>query len=259
MRLDCNQYREDMDLTSQGAEDVYATFNVLMRRKPKENNFKAVLETIRELMNTSCVVPNWLHDIVLGYGDPGAAHYTNMPNNITTLNFNDTFLDFQHLRESFPTYEVRVPEKVDASTLRPPFKVTFEDIKEKKRRMEQGDTAAASGGTKRDAVGADAAAPPPRVLTVEPFTVSNTSTPWGFAVAIPRAKVMAATFELNKSNALHSAQTNTAIANEAKRTLKFANGDSVEGSVGLALELPEMQPVGRFILIGQHFLTAQFY
>ena len=173
MRLDCNQYREDMDLTSQGAEDVYATFNVLMRRKPKENNFKAVLETIRELMNTSCVVPDWLHDIVLGYGDPGAAHYTNMPNNITTLNFNDTFLDFQHLRESFPTYEVRVPEKVDASTLRPPFKVTFEDIKEKKRRMEQGDTAAASGGTKRDAVGADAAAPPPRVLTVEPFTREN--------------------------------------------------------------------------------------
>ena len=133
MRLDCNQYREDMDLTSQGAEDVYATFNVLMRRKPKENNFKAVLETIRELMNTSCVVPDWLHDIVLGYGDPGAAHYTNMPNNITTLNFNDTFLDFQHLRESFPTYEVRVPEKVDASTLRPPFKVTVEPFTRENR------------------------------------------------------------------------------------------------------------------------------
>lgn len=47
-----------------------------MRRKPKENNFKAVLETIRELMNTECVVPAWLHDIILGYGDPGAAHYS---------------------------------------------------------------------------------------------------------------------------------------------------------------------------------------
>ena len=46
-----------------------------MRRKPKENNFKAVLETIREMMNTECVVPDWLHDIILGYGDPGAAHY----------------------------------------------------------------------------------------------------------------------------------------------------------------------------------------
>ena len=72
VRLDCNQYREDMDATSQGAEDVYSSFNVLMRRKPKENNFKAVLETIRELMNTTCVVPDWLHDIVLGYGDPAS-------------------------------------------------------------------------------------------------------------------------------------------------------------------------------------------
>jgi len=57
------------------SQDVYETFNILMRRKPKENNFKAVLETIRHLMNTECVVPEWLHDIILGYGDPGAAHY----------------------------------------------------------------------------------------------------------------------------------------------------------------------------------------
>ena len=81
-----------------------------MRRKPKENNFKvyrnclqffgvlnfvivsgfidcirkptlfssiqAVLETIRDLMNTECIVPDWLHDIFLGYDDPGAAHYS---------------------------------------------------------------------------------------------------------------------------------------------------------------------------------------
>lgn len=47
-----------------------------MRRKPKENNFKAVLETIRDLMNINCVVPDWLHDVILGYGDPKSAHYT---------------------------------------------------------------------------------------------------------------------------------------------------------------------------------------
>ena len=39
-------------------------------------DFQAVLETIRDLMNTNCVVPEWLHDIILGYGDPGAAHYS---------------------------------------------------------------------------------------------------------------------------------------------------------------------------------------
>ena len=80
-------------------QDVYETFNILMRRKPKENNFKvcvcvcvhacvcvrgvrvvlglqAVLETIRALMNAECVVPDWLHDTFLGYGDPSAANYT---------------------------------------------------------------------------------------------------------------------------------------------------------------------------------------
>ena len=73
--LDSNQYRIDMDNASHGSEDVYESFNIIMRRKPKENNFKAVLETIRELMNTECVVPDWLHNIILGYGDPGAAQY----------------------------------------------------------------------------------------------------------------------------------------------------------------------------------------
>ena len=130
--LDCNQYYTDMDATSKGGEDVYSSFNVLMRRKPKENNFKAVLETIRDLMNTSCVVPDWLHDIVLGYGDPGSAHYTNMVNNIPEINFNDTFLDFDHLRASFPAYEVKVEgdfAKLPPSELLPPYKVTFQDIK----------------------------------------------------------------------------------------------------------------------------------
>jgi intron-binding protein aquarius len=47
-----------------------------MRRKPKENNFKAVLETIRDLMNTNAVVPDWIQDLILGYGDPASAHYS---------------------------------------------------------------------------------------------------------------------------------------------------------------------------------------
>jgi len=160
VKLDCNQYREDMDLTSKGAEDVYASFNILMRRKPKENNFKAVLETIRELMNTSCVVPDWLHDIILGYGNPAAAHYNNMPNNIPTINFNDTFLDFQHLRESFPHYEVRVDPSVPQDSIVPPFSVTFNDVVDKK------------ASEKRDEPGSN---DPhiPRILTVTPLTQEN--------------------------------------------------------------------------------------
>ena len=37
---------------------------------------QAVLETIRALMNAECVVPDWLHDTFLGYGDPSAANYS---------------------------------------------------------------------------------------------------------------------------------------------------------------------------------------
>lgn len=39
--LDPNQYQQDMTNNIQtGAEDPYETFNIIMRRKPKENNFK---------------------------------------------------------------------------------------------------------------------------------------------------------------------------------------------------------------------------
>ncbi|KAH8383163.1 hypothetical protein KR009_007124 [Drosophila setifemur] len=124
--LDSNQYRLDMDDLQEGADDVYESFNILMRRKPKENNFKAVLETIRHLMNTECVVPPWLHDILLGYGHPAAAHYSNMPNQERILEFNDTFLDYEHLQASFPIYELKC-ELPDEQRV-PPYRLTFEDV-----------------------------------------------------------------------------------------------------------------------------------
>nr|XP_019560772.2 RNA helicase aquarius-like [Aedes albopictus] len=127
--LDSNQYRVDMDMLQTGGDDVYEGFNIIMRRKPKENNFKAVLETIRHLMNTECVVPPWLHDILLGYGDPGAAHYSRMSDQARVLDFNDTFMDIDHVRASFPGYEAVVKE-TEASKLVRPFRLTFEDVPE---------------------------------------------------------------------------------------------------------------------------------
>ncbi len=53
----------------------------------QENNFKAVLESIRDLMNGETVLPEWLHDIFLGYGDPAAAQYTKLPHTLRTLDF----------------------------------------------------------------------------------------------------------------------------------------------------------------------------
>ena len=91
--------------------------NLVVRRKGSENNFKAVLETIRGLMDgvasISRVMPSWLQLILLGLGDPSAASYKSaavqsyarrtvgVANPDAALDFGDTFLDEEHLRESF--------------------------------------------------------------------------------------------------------------------------------------------------------------
>lgn len=43
-------------------------------------------------MNTECVVPEWLHDIVLGYGDPGQAHYTRYNQHQNNIFINNEYL-----------------------------------------------------------------------------------------------------------------------------------------------------------------------
>lgn len=133
--LDCNQYRLDTENLSAGGDDVNQSYNILLRRKPKENNFKAVLETIRELMNTDFVVPGWLQDIILGYGDPASAHYSKMPSQIRTMNWNDTFLDVDHLKKSFPDYEITISNP-DNLPLERPFKLEFCDVKAKQKPVE---------------------------------------------------------------------------------------------------------------------------
>jgi intron-binding protein aquarius len=122
--LDSNQYQSDLDASTNGdAIDVYETFNVFMRRNPKENNFKAVLETIRNLMNTNCVVPEWLNDVFLGFGEPSSAHYAKLESQEAAQNFNDTFLSLEHLKESFPDFEIE--STCDEAALVPPLRLEF--------------------------------------------------------------------------------------------------------------------------------------
>uniref|UniRef100_A0A2N9IZE1 Intron-binding protein aquarius N-terminal domain-containing protein n=1 Tax=Fagus sylvatica TaxID=28930 RepID=A0A2N9IZE1_FAGSY len=123
--LDTAQYHMDVsNIAEKGSDDVYGTFNILMRRKPKENNFKAILESIRDLMNEYCIVPDWLHNIFLGYGNPSAAQWTNMPDLLEMVDFKDTFLDADHLKESFPDYQVSFinPDGSENLHPRPPFR-----------------------------------------------------------------------------------------------------------------------------------------
>eukprot|EP00803_Ostreobium_quekettii_P001943 evm.model.scf_2381.2 EVM.evm.TU.scf_2381.2 scf_2381:10191-21993(-) len=130
--LDTAQYQLDMnEMASSGGEDVYSTFNLLMRRKPKENNFKAVLESIRDLMNEDCVMPDWLNNIFLGYGDPASASYKNMEDQLRQVDFKDTFLNAAHVVESFPFFSVEFKDSDGEASKdpEPPFRITFPDAK----------------------------------------------------------------------------------------------------------------------------------
>lgn len=128
VRLDPSQYQLDMQRKTEAGDaedDIYDTFNVLLRRKPKENNFKAVLDTIRELMNTKCVVPDWLHDVLLGYEDPASAHYSKRTDSyVPAQDWRDTFLSKDHLEASFPNFTVQFK----ADNPAPPFRLSFPSL-----------------------------------------------------------------------------------------------------------------------------------
>lgn len=131
--LDANQYQQDL-ITKD--EDVYGTFSLLLRRKQKKNNFKAVLETIRDLMQTSILLPKWLDQIFLGYGRPEATRVI-CPG---TYDFHDTFLDIDHVKETLGRNPIRYLDfngkevtqdklKHSSHQMVPPFKVSFSSDK----------------------------------------------------------------------------------------------------------------------------------
>ncbi|CDS41037.1 intron binding protein aquarius [Echinococcus multilocularis] len=139
--------KKAFEAESASPEDIYDTFNVLVRRKPKENNFKAVLDTIRDLMNTRSVVPDWLLDLLMGYLDPAAAHYSRRPEFYDSRqNWFDTFLSADHLRKSFPQYSIKFVDmrykcQDDKDTIEtistdiavdppPPYRLTFPSLSE---------------------------------------------------------------------------------------------------------------------------------
>lgn len=62
----------------------------------------------RDLMNTRSLVPDWLLDLLMGYLDPAAAHYSRRPDFYEVKqNWFDTFLSPQHLSTAFPQYRLK--------------------------------------------------------------------------------------------------------------------------------------------------------
>uniref|UniRef100_A0A7E4VRV5 Intron-binding protein aquarius n=1 Tax=Panagrellus redivivus TaxID=6233 RepID=A0A7E4VRV5_PANRE len=122
--MDPNQYFIDQT-NEEGA--IYESLNLVIRRDPKTNNFKAVLSTIRQLLNTDFVVPDWLQDLILGYGEPDSAHYSKLASPIAQIDFNDTFLSVEHLKSSFPGKTLTGIDNV-ANLKDPGFRLTFSDL-----------------------------------------------------------------------------------------------------------------------------------
>jgi intron-binding protein aquarius len=50
-------------------------------------------------------VPEWLHDVLLGYGDPKDTFYTAL-SPLTSVDFNDTLLDQDHVKACFPAASI---------------------------------------------------------------------------------------------------------------------------------------------------------
>lgn len=117
--LDALQYAKDS-----GALHIYKDLNVILRRRPRENNFHKILENIKSLTLegqgvSERAVPEWLVEVVLGFGNPSGASYVAMHENEKTkdwfadkVNYFDTFLDREHLEGSFPGRKVIV-EKLE--------------------------------------------------------------------------------------------------------------------------------------------------
>lgn len=120
VNLDAATFQADTEKVSKGRPDIYPLMNVIVRRKGRENNFKPVLQTMQRLITSDIALPSWLQEIFLGYGDPASARYTELSNGIKSVDFRDTFLDWQHLVESFPGKTIE-PSGKEISSFGPPY------------------------------------------------------------------------------------------------------------------------------------------
>ncbi|KAL2836517.1 hypothetical protein BJY01DRAFT_55605 [Aspergillus pseudoustus] len=144
VNLDPTAFKTDKDRAMQGKPDIYPLINVIARRKGRENNFKSILETMQRLIVSNITLPPWIQDIFLGYGDPAGARYTELPNRLKSVDFRDTFLDWQHLVESFPGLTIE-PSGDATSSFQPPYALEYVEAAHqrppsgtsKKRRREQ--------------------------------------------------------------------------------------------------------------------------
>ncbi|EAW13357.1 RNA helicase aquarius [Aspergillus clavatus NRRL 1] len=124
LNLDPSSFKADKDRTTHGKQDIYPLINVIARRKGRENNFKSILQNMQRLIVSDVALPAWIQDIFLGYGDPAGARYTELANRLKSVDFRDTFLNWEHLVESFPGTTIE-SSNAEASSLVPPYVLEY--------------------------------------------------------------------------------------------------------------------------------------
>eukprot|EP00890_Picochlorum_soloecismus_P006133 jgi/Picsp_1/6520/NSC_03864-R1_intron-binding protein aquarius-like len=124
VELDPIQYQKDIDNELTG---IYSNFlTIVIRREAKENNFKALLASVRDMItNVEDVersLPSWLLDLLIGYGKPDSALFFSIENQLEcTIDFGNTFCSEEHLLNCFPSHQLEFasPERS------PPYSLTF--------------------------------------------------------------------------------------------------------------------------------------
>ena len=119
VNLDTRAFLSDVARKEKGQPDVYEGINVIVRRSQRENNFRKILQTIQTLALSETEVPSWIQEVLLGYGDPSSATFTRLENRLQSIDFRDTFVDWQHLVESFPNLAVASADH--EKELKPPY------------------------------------------------------------------------------------------------------------------------------------------
>ena len=102
VHLDPVAFKADTEFKEKGKSDIYDSINVIVRRSQRENNWKKVLETIQNLALSEVPMSAWLQEVFLGYGDPASATFSRLENRLRSVDFRDTFKDWNHLVGSFP-------------------------------------------------------------------------------------------------------------------------------------------------------------
>ncbi|KAF2167911.1 hypothetical protein M409DRAFT_22057 [Zasmidium cellare ATCC 36951] len=120
LRLDAAAYQADKERADANKGDIYDSINLVVRRRSRENNFRPVLESIKQLALSDTPIPAWLQEVFLGFGDPSSASYKRLSNKLKSVDYRDTFLDWQHLIEALPGKTLEPDPKFD-SIFPPPY------------------------------------------------------------------------------------------------------------------------------------------